>query len=85
MVSEVAYFLPRASLDRLFQALRADGRRIVGPTVADGAVIYDELEDPAELPTGWETDTAPGSYRLRATGSDRSSAASWPAISPDPD
>ncbi len=72
MVSELAYFLPRSSLDRLFQALRADGRKIVGPTVADGAVIYDELDSPAELPTGWETDTAPGSYRLRTTDNDRS-------------
>ena len=72
MVIEGAYFLPRAQLGRLFEALRADGRRVVGPTLADGAVIYDELESPAELPTGWETDTAPGTYRLRETGSDRS-------------
>ncbi len=72
MVSEPAAFLPRAELVRLFAALSADGRRIVGPTVADGAVVYDELRSPAELPTGWETDTAPGSYRLRETGADRS-------------
>lgn len=36
-------FLPRAEVDRLFGALAADGRRIVGPTIADGAIVYDEL------------------------------------------
>jgi sulfhydrogenase subunit beta (sulfur reductase) len=71
MVTETAYFLPRADLNRLFAVLRADDRRILGPTVSDGAVIYDELASPAELPTGWESDTAPGSYRLRETGSSR--------------
>ena len=72
MVTAASSFLPRAEIGRLFDALSADGRRIIGPTVADGAVIYDELAAPADLPTGWETDTAPGSYRLRETGADRS-------------
>jgi NAD(P)H-flavin reductase len=65
------YFLPRKELDRLFGALSADGRRVVGPTIADGAVVYDELESPAELPHGWTADSAPGSYRLRETGGQR--------------
>jgi len=66
-----AYFLPRAELDRLFEALAVDGRRIIGPTIADGAVVYDELDSPAGLPHGWMADTAPGSYRLRSTGGER--------------
>ena len=66
-----AYFLPRAELDRLFEALAGDGRRIIGPTIADGAVVYDELDSPAGLPHGWIADTAPGSYRLRPTGGER--------------
>jgi NAD(P)H-flavin reductase/Fe-S-cluster-containing hydrogenase component 2 len=71
MVTSGARYLPRQELDRLFEALEADGRRIVGPTVADGAVVYDELNEASSLPHGWATDTAPGSYRLRATGSAR--------------
>src|ERR1700690_3641154 len=67
----VTYFLPRDELDRLFGALVADGRRIVGPTIADGAVVYDELNSSAELPYAWTADTAPGSYRLRTTGDRR--------------
>jgi len=72
MVMPATYFLPRAELDRLFGALAADGRRVMGPTIADGAVVYDELQGPSSLPYGWTADTAPGSYRLRAT--DRSRA-----------
>ena len=64
-------FLPRAEVDRLFGALAADGRRIVGPTIADGAIVYDELGGPADLPTGWTAETAPGSYRLNETGASR--------------
>jgi len=72
MVMAASYFLPRTGLDRLFGALAADGRRIVGPTIADGAVVYDELDGPASLPHGWTADTSPGGYRLRATARQRS-------------
>ncbi|MGH2512383.1 MAG: 4Fe-4S dicluster domain-containing protein [Candidatus Limnocylindrales bacterium] len=68
---EPSYFLPAAELAALFDALRSDGRRVVGPTVAEGAVVYDELDTPAELPHGWVADTAPGRYRLQATGNQR--------------
>jgi NAD(P)H-flavin reductase/formate hydrogenlyase subunit 6/NADH:ubiquinone oxidoreductase subunit I len=59
-----AAFLPRADLDRLFDALRDDGRTIIGPTVRDGAVVYDEIGGLSDLPIGWRSDTAPGTYRL---------------------
>lgn len=71
MVTAATRFLARADLDRLLGALAADGRRVVGPTVADGAVVYDELEDPAQLPIGWTSETGPGSYRVAADGAGR--------------
>ncbi len=71
MVTASPGFLPRAELDRLFASLVADGRRVVGPTLSDGAIVYDELSSPDDLPTGWAADTAAGSYRLRATGRQR--------------
>ena len=70
-MTETARFLPRPELDQLFSVLHADGRRVVGPTVVDGAIVHDELTSPGELPIGWTADTAPGSYRLRATGHER--------------
>jgi NAD(P)H-flavin reductase len=71
VVSATARFLPRADLDRLFTALTADGRRVVGPTVVDGSIVHDELASFGELPKGWTAETAPGSYRLQPTGRDR--------------
>jgi NAD(P)H-flavin reductase/NAD-dependent dihydropyrimidine dehydrogenase PreA subunit len=71
MVMTAPSFLARTELDRLFGALAADGRRLIGPTVAGGAVVYDELGGPAELPYGWSADAAPGTYRLRETGAER--------------
>ncbi|GGM68187.1 4Fe-4S dicluster domain-containing protein [Dactylosporangium sucinum] len=54
-----------AGLDGLFEALHADGRTIVGPTVRAGAVVLTELTDAAELPYGWRTEVEAGTYRLR--------------------
>ena len=64
-------FLPRADLDRLLDLLRADGRRVIGPTVVDGAIVYDEIRSSADLPGGWTDRQAPGRYRLETTGQDR--------------
>jgi sulfhydrogenase subunit beta (sulfur reductase) len=55
----------RVNLDELFRALRAHGFVVLGPTVRDGAIVYDEIEDAASLPEGWTDEQSPGSYRLR--------------------
>jgi NAD(P)H-flavin reductase len=57
-------FLPRADLDRLIQSLIADGRTVIGPTVADGAITYAEIGSAADLPIGWRDEQAPGHYRI---------------------
>ncbi len=64
-------FLSRPELDRLIEALQADGRRVIGPTIADGAVVYDEIASQADLPAGWRADQAPGRYRLEHRGGAR--------------
>jgi NAD(P)H-flavin reductase/ferredoxin len=58
-------FLPAAELDRLLTALRSDGRRLIGPRVADGAIVYDEIEAATDLPRGWLAESEPGHYRLQ--------------------
>jgi sulfhydrogenase subunit beta (sulfur reductase) len=60
---------PRA-LDELMALLRAGGYTVVGPTVHDGAIVYDELASTEDLPRGWVDRQAAGSYRLerRADG-----------------
>ena len=64
-------FLARADLQFLFDLLREDGRRLIGPTVADGSIIYDDITSVDELPRGWGDEQAPGRYRLRRRGDER--------------
>jgi sulfhydrogenase subunit beta (sulfur reductase) len=52
-------------LDALLVALRAAGYRVVGPQVADGAVVYRDLARAGDLPLGWLDEQDGGSYRLR--------------------
>ena len=55
----------RPGLDRLVDALLADGYQVIGPTVRDSAIVLAELDSAAQLPAGWGVDTGPGHYRLR--------------------
>ena len=54
----------RAHFHHLFDALRQDGYRLVGPTVRDGAIVYDELAGVADLPIGWTDVQEAGTFRL---------------------
>jgi ferredoxin len=53
-----------SALDDLIGVLRRRGFRVLGPTVRDGAIVYDELESAAELPVGWTDRQEAGTYRL---------------------
>jgi ferredoxin len=53
-----------AALDELIGALRRRGFRVFGPTVRDGAIVYEELGSAAELPVGWTDRQEAGTYRL---------------------
>lgn len=64
-LNESTATLDRADLSRLFEALRARGYQIVGPTVRDGAIVYDTLADPDGLPVGWTDEQDGGKYRLK--------------------
>lgn len=54
-----------ADLPRLFAALHRRGYQIVGPTVREGAIIYDEVRSVQDLPIGYTDDQEAGTYRLR--------------------
>jgi ferredoxin len=62
--------LAAADLDALLDALRAEGYRVVGPTVRDGAIVYADLPAASSLPAGWTDEQAPGSYRLERRDDD---------------
>jgi NAD(P)H-flavin reductase len=58
------WFLLRANLQVLIDELHADDRRVIGPTVADGAIVYDDIVTVADLPEGWGDVQEAGQYRL---------------------
>ena len=64
-------YLPRERFEDLLQQLEQAGYVCVGPTVRDGAIVYDRLNSAADLPTGLSDEQAPGTYRIRSTGSTR--------------
>ena len=59
-------FLARTDLGALIEALHDDGRTVIGPTVQDGAIVYDEIARPPTCRSAGAT-----SRRPAATGSHR--------------
>ena len=65
------WFLARSDLEALIHALRKAGRRVIGPTVREGAIVYDEIESAAALPVGLRDEQSAGQYRLAERSDDR--------------
>jgi sulfhydrogenase subunit beta (sulfur reductase) len=51
-------------LGTLILALKRKGYEVIGPTVRDGAIVYDRIGSPESLPVGWTDVQEPGHYRL---------------------
>jgi ferredoxin len=51
-------------LRELVAALRNRGYQVIGPSLRDGAIVYDELGSADELPAGWTEIHEPGFYRV---------------------
>jgi len=59
-----AAVLRRSDFDALLLALKRRGYTIVGPTIRDQAIVYDEIEHSSDLPIGWTDEQDAGRYRL---------------------
>jgi sulfhydrogenase subunit beta (sulfur reductase) len=55
----------KTGLEALFTVLKQEGFNLVGPTLRDQAIIYDELDGVDDLPAGWTDEQDGGHYRLR--------------------
>lgn len=51
-------------LQHMLDALSNKGYQIIGPTVRDSAVVYEEIESVDDLPSGWTDEQDGGVYRL---------------------
>jgi len=57
--------LERDHLQSLLDVLSKRGFRVLGPTVRDRAVVYDDLTSVADAPVGWTDEQDGGTYRLK--------------------
>ena len=55
----------RSEFDSLFSALQKKGYLVVGPTLQDNAIVFDELESVADLPAGWTDEHEAGHYKVK--------------------
>ncbi len=51
-------------LQYLFDVLAQQGYQVVGPTVRDGAIVYEAIDAVEELPIGWTDQHDGGHYEL---------------------
>jgi len=65
------YLIDRQDFQSLFDVLFNKGFRVVGPTVRNGVVVYDQLKSVTDLPIGYQDDQEKGSYRLQQLGHQR--------------
>jgi ferredoxin len=56
--------IAKENLQPIFDALHTAGFTLVGPTVNEGAIVYDEIDQVADLPIGWTDNQAPATYHL---------------------
>lgn len=53
------------NVGELFAALKKREYTLVGPSVRDGAIVYDTLETTEDLPIGWTDEQEAGTYRIK--------------------
>jgi formate hydrogenlyase subunit 6/NADH:ubiquinone oxidoreductase subunit I len=63
--------IAKAGLQCIIDALATAGYTVIGPTVRQGAIVYEEIGQVEELPVGWTDEQGPGHYRLRERGDGR--------------
>ncbi len=61
------YIVERTDFQIVLDVLMQKGYRLVGPTVHDGVVAYDDIRTVSDLPIGWVEEQERGSYRLKKT------------------
>jgi ferredoxin len=57
--------LEASKLRDLIAALVRCGYEVLGPTVRDGAIVFDRIESANQLPAGWTDEQKPGRYQLK--------------------
>lgn len=59
------HVLQSRDFQKLLDSLIKRGYQVLGPTIRDGAIVYDELTCADDLPVGWTDEQNGGTYRLK--------------------
>lgn len=51
--------------EKLLSLIKEDGYKLLGPTVQNEVIVYDEIHSSKDLPIGWMDEQDPGRYRLK--------------------
>jgi sulfhydrogenase subunit beta (sulfur reductase) len=62
--------ISRDSVQALLDVLVTRDFEVIGPTVRDGAIVYDRIARVADLPVGWTDRQDAGRYRLERRDDD---------------
>ncbi len=65
MMKNKALFCEPSQFEQLLDLIKKAGYKLLGPTVRDEVIIYDELHSAKDLPIGWMDEQDPGRYRLK--------------------
>jgi ferredoxin len=63
--------IAKAGLQCIIDTLATAGYTVIGPTIRQEAIVYDEISQVDELPIGWTDEQGPGAYRLQRRTDDR--------------
>ncbi|MEW6731356.1 MAG: 4Fe-4S dicluster domain-containing protein [Acidobacteriota bacterium] len=61
------FVIASQDIEKLLAALINSGYRTIGPTIRDGAIIYDDISSISDLPIGWIDEQNGGTYRIKQT------------------
>jgi ferredoxin len=62
--------LAKEHFQGLLDVLWGDGFRVIGPTLSQEAIVYDEIRVIDDLPRGWTDEQSGGKYRLKRRDDD---------------
>ncbi|MSP13305.1 MAG: sulfite reductase subunit A [Chloroflexi bacterium] len=65
--TEPPTLVERAALQQVVDVLSQQGYRVVGPTVRENVIVYDDLSSVEQLPIGYKDTQEGGSYWLKQT------------------
>jgi len=63
-------FLDRTAFPSLFDVLHRRGYTVIGPTIDQEAIVYDQVSSVDDLPVGWTDQQSAGKYRIERRDDD---------------